>query len=288
MIVENQSIFFLERRHFGNGLYFGFFKVMVVLVLVSFVGVLIKRWREKKKKGSLASLGMINSNKLLFINFILILTFGILATLAIRDFPLFGLFALPVLAYNLSIILPKNLYHVYRKVLIGAAVAVALGIVLRINQDLNVAGDRFGIGLVPGITAAADFYKSANIKGPVFNNYDIGGYLIYNLYPEKVFVDNRPEGYDAAFFNQVYIPAQADPKRWEELDGQYNFNVIFFYYHDATPWSQQFLLAKIQDPAWAPVFADSYNIIFLKRNKQNEELIKKYELPKNRFGIKNN
>ena len=263
LIVENQSIFFLQKLGMNS---MGYLVAMVFLVWLSFVCVLVK---DKKK---------LNWPHLFFS-----LVFAFMAARAIRDYPLFGLFAIPALAYNFSILLPKNLFQVYRKILVGAAFAVTLGVGLRIHQDLNAAGDRFGIGLAKGVTAAADFYKSANIKGPVFNNYDIGGYLIYNLYPQKVFVDNRPEAYEAAFFNQVYIPAQADPKKWAELDAKYNFNTIFFYYHDATPWAQTFLLGKIQDPAWAPVFADSYNIIFLNRNQQNEELIKKYELPKSMF-----
>jgi len=55
------------------------------------------------------------------------------------------------------------------------------------------------------------FFKENNLQGPIFNNYDIGGYLIFNLFPqEKVFVDNRPETYSSEFFQEDYIPMQED------------------------------------------------------------------------------
>jgi hypothetical protein len=78
---------------------------------------------------------------------------------------------------------------------------------------------------------------------------------------------------------------QEDEAIWKIKSEEYNFNSIFFYRQDLTPWAQKFLLARIKDPQWAPVFVDNYNIIFLKRNELNDELIKKYELPKEMFGI---
>ena len=157
----------------------------------------------------------------------------------------------------------------------------------------------WGVGLLPGVNASAEFFKTQDIKGPVFNDYDIGGYLIYHTRSARgsghaaadiradqaVFVDNRPEAYSVDFFEKVYKPAQTDPEAWKQLDNKYDFNTIFFSHRDYTPWAQAFLISRIQDPAWAPVFVDSYNIIFLKRNLQNEALIKKYEIPKSRFGI---
>jgi len=55
-----------------------------------------------------------------------------------------------------------------------------------------------------------------------------------------------------------------------------------------TPWGQAFLISKVQDEEWAPIFADQYNIIFIKKNLENVELIRKYLIPKENFGIINN
>jgi len=59
--------------------------------------------------------------------------------------------------------------------------------------------------------------------------------LIFNLYPEKVFVDNRPEAYTADFAQNVYIAAQEDPVVFAKLDSRYHFNAIVYSHRDFTP-----------------------------------------------------
>ncbi len=78
---------------------------------------------------------------------------------------------------------------------------------------------------------------------------------------------------------------QESEEEWQKQDKIYNFNAIFFAYHDATPWGQNFLVKRINDPNWAPVFVDQYCLILLKRNPQNQEIIKKYGVPKSYFQV---
>jgi len=160
-------------------------------------------------------------------------------------------------------------------------------IIIFINFSNRLPWDsNWGIGLLPEVNNSAEFFKTQNIKGPIFSNYDIGGYLIFHLYPEeKVFVDNRPEAYEAGFLQNEYIPMQNDTSVWEKEMHKWNFNVIYFDRNDMTSWAQKFLVTRISDPLWAPLYVDSYTIIFLKRNSQNNEIIKKYELPKNMFSV---
>jgi len=130
------------------------------------------------------------------------------------------------------------------------------------------------------------FFKENNLQGPIFNNYDIGGYLIFNLFPqEKVFVDNRPEIYSSEFFQEDYIPMQENYDIWLTKSKEYGINTIIFYRHNAIPWGQQFLITRIDDVSWAPVFVDDRVIIFLKRNLLNKEVIQEYEIPRKIFSI---
>ena len=76
-------------------------------------------------------------------------------------------------------------------------------------QFLSSHWQEKGIGLAKDDQKAAEFFKKENIQGPIFNNYDIGGYLIYYLYPgQKVFVDNRPEVYPKEFLQNVHKDAE--------------------------------------------------------------------------------
>ena len=144
----------------------------------------------------------------------------------------------------------------------------------------NLQNFRNSFGLRPGVNRSAEFFKRNHLEGPIFNNYDIGGYLIYHLFPqERVFVDNRPEAYSVSFFKDIYVPMQEKEEVWKKMDERYRFNAIFFYRRDITPWAQPFLIQRIQDFAWAPVFVDDETIILLKRNAKNASLIERYELP---------
>ena len=121
----------------------------------------------------------------------------------------------------------------------------------------------------------------------MFNNYDIGGYLIYHLYPDtKVFVDNRPEAYPASFLTDVYVPMQESDAKWREIDANQHFNVIFFNWHDYTPAGQTFLITRIRDPEWAPVYVDQFALIFLRRTTENQSIISRYEIPRDRFSVR--
>ena len=81
---------------------------------------------------------------------------------------------------------------------------------------------------------------------------------------------------------------QEDPEAWDALSEKYEINVIVFYRHDLTNWGQAFLIARIQDENWIPVFVDNFSIIFVKNTAQNEDLIKLFTLPDEMFRITEN
>jgi hypothetical protein len=167
---------------------------------------------------------------------------------------------------------------------LGCAVMLLTAFVNRTR--LVVHSGNFGVGLPAGALSAADFMQSNAVRGPLFNNFDSGGYLIWSLYPKtKVFVDNRPEAYPAAFFTDTYIPMQLDESMWKKELEVNKFNTIFFSLSESTPWGQRFLVDRVQDPEWAPVFLDTSALIFLRRTPENTAVIKQYEISKDHFGV---
>jgi len=216
-----------------------------------------------------------------------------MACLAVRNFSHFGLIALPILVFNISEIKSglQNKYNAlnikYTFLILGV---IIFGLSFAYNYDYVLArSKRISLELSPLNSMSAEFLKDNKISGPIFNNYDIGGYLIFHLYPdEKVFIDNRPETYPVSFFKHEYIPMQENNEKWNELNKKYNFDIIFFARHDLTPWAQKFLIERVQDENWAPIFVDNYNIIFIKRVNENKDIIEKYEIDKSRFGVRSN
>lgn len=263
-LFENQGVLFLSKivKYVPSQ----YFIILFIILVASWLAPFIKK------------------QNISFENLIFTLFFSYFGWSAVRNFTLFGLFSIPIISANLSSLLKREEDEM--ECFTGSSLVVVILFILFVLNPPYWSGSlsSTGFGLQNNNTKAAEFFLKEEIKGPVFNNYDSGGYLIYFLYPaQKVFVDNRPEAYPAKFFQEVYIPVQENDIKWQELEGKEKFNSIFFYRHDLTPWGQNFLINRIKDSSWVPIYVDDWSIIFVKRKEENKEIIKRYELPKDMF-----
>lgn len=275
-VAENQSVLFFLQYHFSSQ----YLYLAIVLVATGLALVL----SYKKVSQRLQPVWLLTA-LLLF------------ATLFMNRFSVF--FQLPtliVLSWSLQFLLRKpplkNFFssalfqQPFKLIAISLIVAIIVG-ALCVSSLINPITPSFGIGVLPQVEAAGDFFRTNNLPGPIFNNYDIGGYLIYKLYPtQKVFVDNRPEAYSGSFMKEKYIAAQQDEALWQALEKQYQFNTIFFYRHDATDWALPFLIRRIQDDSWVPVYVDGYSLILVKKSTGNEQIIRNHQIDKSIFSFK--
>jgi tetratricopeptide (TPR) repeat protein len=157
--------------------------------------------------------------------------------------------------------------------------------VYRVNAEWASRGydNYWGIGLDRYSNSAGEFFKTQGFKGPIFNDYDIGGYIIYHLFPrERIFVDNNgADSYPVSFFSDVLMPSLTDDEKWLETDKKYGLNSIFIASRDASPSVGMFLWKRMRDPAWALVYADTYALIFLKNIPENQDAIKNFLITPN-------
>jgi hypothetical protein len=221
-------------------------------------------------------------------NLLLSIFFSALAWWSIRNFALFAYFALPLTAVNIQSLAWGRRDASSSGAASKAAVASVLtaALLVLINPDYFFSGGRgaIGIGLKKGNHSAAEFFLSEKLQGPIYNNYDVGGYLIYHLYPQhKVFVDNRPETYPAAFFNDVYFELQGDEAQWLRISNQFGFNAIVYNHRDRSSLGEEFIVRRVLDSAWAPVFFDRDIVMLVKRFGPNQPTIVKHELPKEKI-----
>jgi len=268
-LAENQSVWFLERFGIQNPT-FPIFKVLFGVLVLSFLIALYRQWRGIRLAHAFVAGGI-----------------SILALLASRNLALLGFFFVPLLAANIHAAFSDRLSGRAIQIVaaVFAAAALLLSVVFTVPRHFPYWRS-FGFGLENGNSAAAEFLRRENIRGPILNNYDIGGYLIFHLFPkERVFVDNRPEAYPAEFFQKTYIPLQEDEGVWRETLARHDFNAIIFHHRDMTPWGQRFLAARVQDKDWAPVFADDRALIFVRRTTEHAQLIARLELPPETFRL---
>ncbi|MBM3231653.1 hypothetical protein FJZ28_05035 [Candidatus Peregrinibacteria bacterium] len=262
-VVENQSVFFLEKLGMYAGPFF-FLKAWMVLLVLG--GVLLVR---SKKATTAVPL------------FLFTIALGCTTFFASRHISALGF----VLAVAAAAILKHITDAGGKRTAWIATGLVALLAAVSFGWHVQQLSSRWiVIGLAPRSTAAAKFLKENSIHGPLFNNFDIAGYLIHEFYPEeRVFVSNVPEAHPPEFFRDVYIPMQQDEAVWQQQLAQNNFNAIVLYYHDRTQWLQQFLKTRIYDPTWAPVYVDDSVLVLLRRNEKNQDLITKHGIPSTAF-----
>ncbi|MDZ4296328.1 MAG: hypothetical protein U1A16_03065 [Patescibacteria group bacterium] len=297
-LAENQPVWFLETLMQNPN--FTIFKVVFGLVLLSFLFRLAAQvwFRREARPQSIPSFvgatpcGLARppaAEAFPVALFCLALGVSAMAWLQVRNFTLFGFFALPILSANIASAFPLLIRDFREELRMGALALAVLAVLAASSGGLQRVFPywrEFGLGLEAANSAAADFFRTERLAGPIMNNYDIGGSLIFHFFPrERVFVDNRPEAYSVAFFQETYIPIQESAEKWRTAEERYNFNAIIFSHRDATPWGQQFLISRVNDPKWVPVFVDEYAIIFVKNVEQNRQVIERHAIPRERFGV---
>ncbi len=258
-IVENQTLWFLWKVVAHPALIF-YILIMIAVCLLLLISNSVLNWFER-----------------------FLIFFGlILGFLALRNFPIMLFFVLPIIGklgqrvtrrflYN-SPLSSKNSANILAHSVIKIRISRS-SLILTLTQISIIVGTItvFGsannpsfrhnkkLGLLPNQNQAAAFIKKAEINNPIFNNYDLGSYLIYHLHPDfPVFTDNRPEAYGKHFFSNIYVPMQKDEEEWEKQLDMYDFKTIIFGVRDITPWAQIFMEKISANREWQLAYSDQF------------------------------
>ena len=255
-IVENQNVFFL------NTFFFNYHILIFEVLALLFVLSLVVNFRKLDVFYTLAGLSTM-----------------IAAFTMIRNFPLFVLVSFPYITFlyseffkRISANMEKKTIRFLRFLLVGWS-----SVFLLIASFFYFSTPLYGFHYIPDSESGVEFLKK-QVPGQIFNNFDVGSFLIYHLYPErKVFVDGRPEAYPVSFF-EMYKKMQEDPVVFEREAQRYHLNAIYFATTDITPWAQQFLGWIGNDTHWVPVYLDEKTVIFVRNNRQNQAIIAKFRI----------
>lgn len=254
-VLENQNIFKYSVLIYG----LGEAKVYILSFLSMFMVGVLGALFVKKRKGITGDL----------VWPIIFLTFGGMAIFVARSLALFGYSTIVYFSMLLSYFpaFGKRLDRVFIFIL-----PILFATSLFITPS-------YGFGLMPGNLGAAEFFKKEHLHGPIQNDYNIGGYLIFNLFPnEKVYFDNRPEAYPPVFAQQSSSLFN-NQSVWNDADDKYNFNVIFISTGSIGPGLRRFLLDNPVSLKWKPVYCDNFAAILVKNTPDNQSVIARYYTP---------
>ena len=128
--------------------------------------------------------------------------------------------------------------------------------------------------------SATVFIKN-NLNGHMFNEYGYGGYLLYNLYPQKqVFVDGRTDVYlccemvDLMNIDiQKMRPDNEYKKLLDDLWNKYDISFVVIRTQKNTVLRKMGRILT-NDPNWNLVFWDDFSEIFVRKDGKNNLVLK--------------
>jgi hypothetical protein len=249
-VSENMPVWMINEMNAINIIHI---KIYGIVVLSSFI--------FKIKKIDLAHL-------------FLFITFLVLSTMAYRNIPLYIFATLPIVISNISSINTSKIFSKmsahWTKIRFLSIPSIIILLVLiflnlikekRDDPDSNLAPFRYPI-------QAVKFLKNANISGNMFNSVSEGGYIMWEMFPQKLpFIDGRLIVRSREFFNR-YLKILDHPQGFYSLQMQYNIT------HVVLPISinQRYLkLASMLywDKNWHLIFIDASSLIFTNQQQSN-------------------
>lgn len=234
-VLENQNFFDVFKAH-GNVTFIYIFCTWILLGWM-----IIKNWSKKN-----------------LVDILIVAAFTFLAFIAVRNFALFVFATLVPFIKLFNATYPKLSNNNARFISILFLLASIPGVMYWFSNN------KIGLGVIDKASEAVAFLKANNLKGNIYNNYNIGNYLEYRIYPQKVFVDGRPEAYPVSFFKDEYYPAESSFDNFELIDKKYKFETVFYEHKNQTQTTNPLLLGLTNSSEWRMVFLNSTTVIFSK------------------------
>ncbi len=202
-----------------------------------------------------------------------------------RNIGIYAIFSFPATAVLFQDFNIREKFPIFNKVALGGLIVFAAFFInsIRTNafyENVN-SQSRFGLSVPKFMQQAVDFFQHNNLPGPIFNDLGIGSYLEWKLYPaQKAFSDDRPEAYPVSFWQDVYIPMQADYRIWRQKSTDYGIRSVIIDHESIVnhPAGQNFLSSVLKDPDWPLVFINDRILIFVKRSKDTQQLVDAYAI----------
>lgn len=129
--------------------------------------------------------------------------------------------------------------------------------------------------------AAAEFLRRNPPGGNMFNFFDVGGFLDWQLYPQALtFIDGRT--YNQQVFLEHQTVTGALPG-WKEILDRYRVNYLVLKGMDSSGMILPIVSVLAGDPDWSLVFSDGLFLIFVRNSPANAEYLRRHEMPKIRI-----
>ncbi len=138
----------------------------------------------------------------------------------------------------------------------------------------------FGVGITEHKFSfqAAEFLRKNPIPGKMFNFFDIGGFLDWQLYPGALtFIDGRT--YNPRVFMDHQMVTGGMPG-WQAIVDKYGITYFVLKTMDSSGMILPIVPILANDPNWSLVFSDGLFVVFVRNVPELRAYIKEHEIPK--------
>lgn len=144
----------------------------------------------------------------------------------------------------------------------------------------SVSQLEFGVGITEHKFSfkAAEFLRKDPVPGKMFNFFDIGGFLDWQLYPDTLtFIDGRT--YNPQVFMDHQLVTGGMPG-WERAIDKYGITYFVLKSMDSSGMILPIVPILANDPDWSLVFSDGLFVVFVRNVPETRAYIKAHEISK--------
>ena len=207
------------------------------------------------------------------------LLFIIFGAIYVKNIAFIALAAVIVLPQIQSTKIGPAFWLNYRSPALLLYLLIPIWLSASIYNPLKVSNN-FGLGHESHDFASLAFFKENNLKGNIFSNYDIAGYLIWGLAADtKIYIVNRPDAQPDEFYENAYFPKIQSNAHWHKLKDVSNLTIIYFKLKGELEDNLLFLGKRLDDGEWAMVYhKQNQEVILLRRLPEYKNIIEKFEI----------
>jgi tetratricopeptide (TPR) repeat protein len=199
-----------------------------------------------------------------------LLTFAGLSTLAVRNLPLFAIASLPALVSGLDgLFVRGRSWSPWRPALAWGVAAATAILAVRVGSGAWYASQRRELRLRPIVeeatlaVGAARRVRELGLRGPLFNNLDVGGALLLEAPGVRIYIDGRNEVTGEHFF-QSYLAATR-PDGFDRMAAEKGIEVVVLSHRQCLSLVQHLLRSS----RWTLVHYDAVAVVFVRKGGLN-------------------
>lgn len=166
------------------------------------------------------------------------------------------------------------------RVAVSSVVILALVAFGGVNLSFSFTQLQYGVGMTEHkfSFAAAEFLRKNPVPGKMFNFFDLGGFLDWQLYPQALtFIDGRTYNSNVFMEHQIVTGVMGG---WKEILGKYGITYMVLKSMDSSGMVLPIIPSLANDPEWALVFADGLSVVFVRNIPETRDYIAKHRIAK--------